>query len=165
MQSALSVTLNDVLSRSRPYEQWTAPMDPNLRRGVILACCIILASLLLIWSLPGLMPLAGSEFFWVLGEEFGQILVLLNQARPFLAGLNLVGLAACAVLLVQTDGLRAGRASYHWVAMAEVVLGAANGFIIALELAIIIVNIVIWIVVIVVGIAILVGVLAALASS
>ncbi|MBC7264768.1 MAG: hypothetical protein H5T64_10515 [Chloroflexi bacterium] len=160
-----SVNLAGFLSRATAYESWRAPIDHHLRRATILAGPTILAGLLLILVLPSIVPVFTSDFFLVLGDQFGQILWALYQCSPFLATLNLASLVMYLVLLVATRGLSAGRAQYHWVAFFEVVIGAANGFVMALELAIIVVNIVLWIVIICLCVAAALAMLYGLASS
>ena len=156
-----SVNLADLLSRTTPYEQWRAPIDHNLRRAALLAGPTILAGLLLILALPAMLPLTDSSFFLVLGDQFGGILLALYQLTPFLVAFNLASLVVYLVLLVATNGLEAGRPHYHWAAVVEVLIGAANGVVMALELAIILINIVLWIVIIclciVAGVAVLFG--------
>ena len=73
---------------------------------------------------------------------------------PFLAALNLVSLVAYGLLLWYTKGLVEGRARYHWLAVGEVVVAAANALVVALEVAILVINIVLWIVIICLCIAI-----------
>jgi len=155
------VNLAELLSRTIPYEDWRAPIDDNLRRAALLAGPTILAGLLLILALPAMLPLTESSFFLVLGDQFGGILLALYQLTPFLVAFNLASLVVYLVLLLATNGLEAGRPHYHWAAVVEVLIGAANGLVMALELAIILINIVLWIVIIclciVAGVAVLFG--------
>lgn len=156
-----SVNLAELLSRTTPYEQWRAPIDHNLRRAALLAGPTILAGLLLVLALPAMQPLIESSFFLVLGDQLRGILLALCQVTPFLVAFNLASLVVCLVVLVATNGLESGRPQYHWAAVVEVLIGAANASVMALELAIVLINIVLWIVIIclciVAGVAVLFG--------
>lgn len=124
-----TVNLEGFLHRATPYERWRAPLDPRLRQAVILSGISIATTLVALWTLPTLLSLSDSDFFLVLGPQFGGVLAAMYQARPLLVGLNLTSAAAYVALLAFTRGLRAGRAEWHWAAFGEIAIGAVNGFI------------------------------------
>jgi len=160
-----SVNLEGFLRRATPYERWRAPLDPKLRRAVILSGISIVTTLVALWTLPALLPLSDSDFFLVLGPQFGRILAAMHQAHPILVALNLISAAVYATLLATTQGLRVGRAVWHWAAFGEVTIGAMNGFILALEVTIVAINLALWIVIITLAIVGALGLLAGMASS
>jgi len=125
----------------------------------------IITTLVALWTLPTLLSLSDSGFFLVLGPQFGAVLAAMYQIRPLLVGLNLISTAAYVALLAFTQGLRAGRAEWHWAAFGEIAIGAVNGFILALEVAIVVINLVLWIVIITVVITVGLALLAGMASS
>lgn len=159
-----SINLEGFLRRATPYERWHAPLDLKLRQAVILSGISIVTTLVALWALPALLLLSESDFFLVLGPQFGGIVAAMYQASPILVTLNLISAAGYVALLAATRGLEAGRAVWHWVAFGEVAIGAMNGFILALEVAIVAINLVLWIVMITLAIAVALGVLAGMAS-
>ena len=78
--------------------------------------------------------------------------------------LNLICAGMYVALLITTRGLEAGRAAWHWIAFGEVTIGAVNGFILALEVAIVVINLVLWIVAITTVMLIVLGLLTGLAN-
>lgn len=160
-----SVNLEAFLRRATPYERWRAPLDPRLRQAVIVSGISIATALVVLWTLPTLLPLSDSDFFLVLGPQFGGILDAMYQARPLLVGLNLISVAVYVALLAFTRGLRAGRAEWHWAAFGEIAIGAVNGFILALEVAMVVINLVLWIIIITLVITAALALLAGMASS
>lgn len=160
-----SVNLEAFLRRATPYERWRAPLDPRLRQAVIVSGISIVTALVVLWTLPTLLPLSDSDFFLVLGPQFGGILDAMYQARPLLVGLNLISVAVYVALLAFTRGLRAGRAEWHWAAFGEIAIGAVNGFILALEVAMVVINLVLWIIIITLVITAALALLAGMASS
>ncbi len=159
------VNLEGFLRRTTPYERWRSPLDPRLRQGVIVSGVSIITTLVALWMLPSLLSLSDSDFFLVLGPQFGGVLSAMYQTRPFLVGLNLISAAAYVALLVFTRGLKAGRAEWHWAAFGEIVIGAANGFILALEVAIVVINLLLWIIIITIAIAVGLALLAGMTRS
>lgn len=160
-----SVNLEAFLRRATPYERWRAPLDPKLRQAVILSGVSIATTLVALWALPALLPLSDADFFLVLGPQFGRIMATLYQARPALVALNLTSASMYVALLAATQGLKAGRAVWHWAAFGELAIGAVNGFILALEMAIVLVNLVLWIIIITVAIVAALALLSGMASN
>jgi hypothetical protein len=159
-----SVNLKRFLDRATPYERWRAPLEPSFRRVVILSGITIVTTLIVLLLLPKLVPLADSSFFLVLGPVFGGILDAMLDAWPVLLAVNLASIALYAALLFFTQGLKAGRAVWQWAAFGEAVIGAVNGFVLTLELAIVVINLLLWIVIITVAIALALAVLAGIAN-
>jgi len=139
------ITLDRFIQAATPYERWRAPLDQRLRVSVLLSGVSILTSLLLLLALPPQPDAADSWFFLVLGGLFRSLLSLLQSAWPILLAINLVSAALYALLLVFTSGLRAGRPIWHWIAFIQIIVGAADGCILALQLAIIVINIALWV--------------------
>ena len=123
------VTLEEFLGQARPYEYWRAPLDPRLYQSLLWSgCCIALIGLLL------------CELPW-LQAAFGGLLGVVDHARITLAMVNVSSAVVYIALLKHTQGLRAGRLVWHWAAMALTIVGVADGFILVLVAANIVVTI------------------------
>jgi len=133
----------------------------------------IITTLIALWYLPNILPMARSDFFLILRREFAGVLSLLYQYRPGLVVLNLIFVFLYLPLFYFTRGLKAGRAEWHWVALGESVVGTVNGFALVIETTIVATNAILWVLIIValtiatviaisLSLAILLGLLASL---
>lgn len=159
-----SVNLEGFLRRATPYERWRAPLDPKLRQAALLSGISIAIALVTLWALPGLQSLSDSPFFLVLDSQFDKIMTAMHQMRTILITLNLICVGMYAALLVTTRGLQTGRVAWHWIAFGEVVVGAGNGFVLAFEAAILVINAMLWIIAITMVMLLVLGLVMALAN-
>lgn len=108
------VNSKQFLQGSVPYEDWRAELDPKLRTFAIwggVSVIVMLAALAMIG----------------------------NQVSPFIHTIllwaNAIGLISFVVLLIGTRGLQTGVAFWHKLALAQIVLGAVDVFVISLAVA------------------------------
>jgi hypothetical protein len=118
------VNLKGFLRRATPYEHWPAPLNPTLRDAVVFSRVSIIVMVAILLIRPSWLPFANWAF------------ARLPGSHSFLLALNLFSALVYIVLWFRTKGLRSGRALWHKVAFAETVIGAMNGFIVSLTLAI-----------------------------
>jgi hypothetical protein len=149
--------LDWLLRRATPYERWRAPLDTRLRQAIVMSGVSSALVLLMLWALPVIAQLVPSSFLLLLRPQFGAILQLIFRARLPLLALSLVSSINCVALTIATRGLRAGRGIWHWVGFGQVAIGAINGLILALALAIVLLNLALWIMFAAVAIGLLLG--------
>ena len=151
-------TLAGLLARSSPYETWRAPIDERLRMATILAGPITLVGFLLTLALPAMLSALEHNTLLILSEQLAGILRAVAWLSPILVAVNLGSLVAYLFLLALTNGFSVGRALYHWLAGAEVLIGALNGFVVAVALGIIAINLALVILALVlIGVVVFVG--------
>ncbi len=138
--------LGALLDKAVPYEQWRAPLDPQFKRLVVLSGIGSVTALVGLLMLGPMLNFAHSEFFIVGQGMLVRLLFAMLEMQPWLIGANLVTLAVYGSLLAATHWLEAGPLAWQRVAMAEVVIGGLNLFVLTLEATLVVVNIVIWIV-------------------
>ena len=118
------VNLAGLLEKATPYERWPAPIHPKLRLAAIASGPIV--ALCLPFLLSALQSTDGS---------FAELSGLLT----LVVILDIAGLLAYLPMLLVTDGLKEANADWQWVALAEAILGAIHGFVIAAGLAILVI--------------------------
>lgn len=161
----MPMTLNDLEVVTTSYEDMPVPFDPALRRNVGWSLASISASLVLLWALPSLVYWSQSSgFFLALGGVFIGILDLILAVQPLIITINVVALLLCVLLFRSTNNLEAGSADWHKLAMAENYVGAINGGIMALEVAILVGNLILWIIIGILAVVLAFVFLAALAA-
>ncbi|HEU5101918.1 MAG TPA: hypothetical protein VFU22_23010 [Roseiflexaceae bacterium] len=149
--------LDWLLRRATAYERWRAPLDTRLRQAIVMSGAGSALVLLTLWALPLISQLEPSPFLLFLRPQFGAILGLLSRARLPLLVLNLVCAMNCVALTIATRGLRAGRGLWHWVGFCQAAIGAINGLILALALAIVLLNLALWVICAAVALGLLLG--------
>jgi hypothetical protein len=149
--------LDWLLRRATPYERWRAPLDTRLRQAIVMSGASSILVLITLWELPVISQLTPSPFLLFLRPQFGAILALISRARLPLLALNLVSATVWVALAIGTRGLRTGRGLWHWVGFGEVAIGALNGLVLALALAIVLLNLALWAIFAAVAIGLLLG--------
>ena len=145
--------LGALLDRAVPYEQWRAPLDLHFKRLVVWSGISTVTALVGLLMLGPMLNLAQSGFF-ILGQGvLVRLLWAMLEMQPWLIGANLVTLAVYGGLLAATHWLEAGPLTWQRVAMAEVVIGGLNFFVLSLEAALVVINVAIWIVIVVAAVA------------
>jgi hypothetical protein len=139
-------TLSELLERAVPYEQWRAPMDPQLQLLTWLAGAALLVHLLFLVELvPGWLEWSRSDFFLAFQGTFQGFLSWVADHSRWLAPLNLAALVLYLALLWRTRNLQTGTLTWQHVAFGEVAVGAAGAFPLTVSLAIILFNLILWI--------------------
>jgi hypothetical protein len=147
-----------LLRQATPYERWRAPIDARLRWGMLCSGASIALSLATLWNLPLVAQVAQLQFLLLLRPQLGALLGQLAHVRLPLLRLDIVCAVVFAALAVATRGLRAGRAAWHWALLAQIAIGAANAFVLALALGIVLLNLALWLILAAFVLGLLVGV-------
>ncbi len=142
------VTLNEFLASARPYDEWRAPLDTNLRNAAILAGVAALVSPILLFVLPPFGSLGDTWFFFLLGKQFTGLLLLLEPLRLWLCILDGIVLVGVMLVTSETEGLEYATVGWHQVAFVFAVVGAINPLVIGilggLALFIALMNLAVW---------------------
>ena len=140
------VDLKGLLSRAVPYESWPAPLDDGLRRAALFGGLTTLAGFAFMLAIPALHRMSMDSSL-IMRRQVVSSLESLARNSPLWGALNLTTLGVYLFLLIVTRGWRKGRPQTHWAAWAMAAVGAANAFIVALEVALLALNLVVLILV------------------
>jgi hypothetical protein len=145
----MNSALDAFLERAVTYEtEWPAQFDPRLRQAVGWSGVSLVATLLLLLSIKFLMGWSGTGFFLLLQVPFTRLMWFLAQHQQELLWMNLISLGIYVVLLWTTN-FQTGKAIYHQIAFAEVIIGAASSLLLVLSLGIVVINLVAWVLLII----------------
>lgn len=153
-----------LLDNAIDYDNWRVAFDPRLQRATMISGISLMSLMLNLVLVPALLNMTYSEYFMFGGEFLRSVLYFMYAGQPWLLGFTGVSLALYGVLLYKTDQLEAGAKLWHNLATVEVILGSLGGFLMALEITIILANLVIWIVVGIIVIVMLGAMLAGMAA-
>lgn len=138
------IKLADFLDRTTVYEQWRAPLNPELRRGVWRSVASLLLTLIVLWCLPMLTRVVDPGYFLVGGTLYTHSTAWMITQTGLLSGGVLGTLGGALVMLVVTRGLQTGRRRWHWAGLAVVVAGVIPAAGLALLLTLILFNLALW---------------------
>ncbi|MBV7334981.1 hypothetical protein KFU94_43435 [Chloroflexi bacterium TSY] len=129
------------------YEVWgEIELDPRLRRAIVWSGITSIITLLALLNLPLLWQWSRADFWLLLRPQLqAAVLWCAQMQRPLLI-FNVGSVVVYVVLLILTHQLQRGRLWVLRVGWAQSIIGALNGAILTLTLAVIVVNIIAWIV-------------------
>ena len=149
------MALHRLTEQIMPYEAWgEVELDPRLRRAVVGSGITSVVTLLALLNLPLIWQWSTSDFYLLLRPQLQAAVAWCWRLQQPLTIFDLVSVAVYVGLLILTHQLERGRLWMLRIAYGQTLIGALNGAILTLSLAVIVVNVVAWIVMAIVVITI-----------